>query len=64
MGGIIIYFGGCYMEYLTIEGEKWKIIAKMVNYYCSMGFIDGAIQKGNLLLIPANAEKPSDTRIG
>lgn len=52
------------MEYLTVKeaGEKWGITARMVNYYCSAGRIPGAIKKGNLWLVPANAEKPTDGR--
>jgi hypothetical protein len=50
------------MEYLTVReaGEKWGVTARMVNYYCSAGRIKGAIKKGNLWLVPADAEKPKD----
>jgi len=52
------------MEYLTVKeaGEKWGITARMVNYYCSAGRIEGAIKKGNLWLVPVGAEKPIDGR--
>jgi len=52
------------MEYLTVKeaGEKWGVTARMVNYYCSAGRIEGAIKKGNLWLVPADAEKPKDGR--
>jgi hypothetical protein len=52
------------MDYLTVRevGEKWGITARMVNYYCSTGRIPGAVKKGNLWLVPANAEKPKDGR--
>ena len=52
------------MEYLTVKeaGEKWGITARMVNYYCSAGRITGTIKKGNLWLVPADAEKPFDGR--
>ncbi|MDR1592463.1 MAG: helix-turn-helix domain-containing protein [Prevotellaceae bacterium] len=52
------------MEYLTGKeaGEKWGITARMVNYYCSAGRIPGAVKKGNLWLIPTDAEKPVDGR--
>lgn len=52
------------MEYLTAKeaGEKWGITARMVNYYCSTGRIEGAIKKGNLWLVPATIEKPFDRR--
>lgn len=42
--------------------EKWGITPRMVNYYCSAGRIPGAVKKGNLWLIPVNAEKPTDGR--
>ena len=52
------------MEYLTGKeaGEKWGITGRMVNYYCSAGRIPGAVKKGNLWLVPADAEKPVDGR--
>ena len=52
------------MDYLTVKeaGEKWGITARMVNKYCSAGRIPGAIKKGNLWLVPADAEKPKDGR--
>ena len=52
------------MEYLTVKeaGEKWGITARMVNYYCSTGRINGSIKKGNLWLIPTGAAKPIDGR--
>lgn len=53
------------MEYLTVKetGEKWGITSRMVNVYCTNGRIPGAIKKGNLWLIPEEAEKPKDERI-
>lgn len=52
------------MEYLTVKeaSVKWDITARMVNYYCSAGRIKGAIKKGNLWLVPVNAEKPKNAR--
>lgn len=52
------------MDYLTGKeiGEKWDITARMVNYYCSAGRIEGAVKKGNLWLVPAEAKKPIDGR--
>lgn len=54
-----------FMNYLTVReaGEKWGITNRMVNYYCSSGRIEGAVKKGNLWLVPADAEKPIDGRI-
>jgi len=34
----------------------------MVNYHCISGSILGAVKKGGLWLIPADAEKPLDGR--
>jgi len=52
------------MEYLTVKeaGEKWGITARMVTYYCVDGRIPGAEKKGNLWLVPIDAEKPRDGR--
>ena len=52
------------IEYLTIKeaGEKWGITGRMVTYYCVAGRIKGVIRKGNMWLIPADAEKPTDGR--
>lgn len=52
------------MEYLTVKemGKKWKISSRMVTIYCKEGRIDGAIKKGNLWLIPEDADKPEDNR--
>jgi len=50
------------MEYLTVKeaGAKWNISARMVTYYCVDGRIEGAEKKGNLWLVPINAEKSID----
>jgi len=52
------------MDYLTVKeaGEKWDISGRMVTYYCEAGRIKGAEKKGNLWLIPTDAEKPLDIR--
>ena len=52
------------MEYLTAKeaGAKWGITPRMVNYHCTAGRIPGAEKKGDLWLIPAEAEKPLDGR--
>lgn len=56
--------GDIVMEYLTIKeaAEKWNISGRMVTYYCVDGRIKGVIRKGNMWLIPADAEKPADER--
>jgi hypothetical protein len=52
------------MDYLTVKeaGEKWGITGRMVTYYCEAERINGAVKKGNLWLVPADAEKPEDGR--
>ena len=52
------------MDYLTIKeaSAKWGISGRMVTYYCVDGRIPGVIRKGNMWLIPADAEKPADNR--
>ena len=52
------------MEYLTIKeaAAKWKISGRMVTYYCVAERIPGVIRKGNMWLVPADAEKPVDER--
>ena len=52
------------MDYLTAKetGKKWGITARMVNYYCVTERIPGAEKKGDLWLIPIDANKPFDGR--
>lgn len=52
------------MDYLTVKemGKKWNISGRMVTYYCEAGRIKGAVKKGNLWLVPVDAEKPVDGR--
>ena len=52
------------MDYLTVReaGEKWGITGRMATYYCVPGRIKGALKKGNLWLILADAKKPPDGR--
>lgn len=52
------------LNYLTVKeaGKKWKISGRMVTVYCKNGKIEGAVKKGNLWLIPIDAEKPLDGR--
>lgn len=52
------------IDYLTVKetGEKWGVSGRMVTIYCNARKIDGAIKKGNLWLVPINAEKPIDGR--
>ena len=52
------------MEYLTtVEmSKKWNISSRRIGVLCTDGRIDGAIKKGKMWLIPADAEKPTDAR--
>ncbi len=52
------------MEYLTTAetAEKWGISRRRVTVFCDEGRIKGAIQKGNMWLIPDEAPKPEDKR--
>ncbi|MBD5134931.1 MAG: DNA-binding protein [Lachnospiraceae bacterium] len=47
------------MEYLTTSeiAEKWNILRRRVSLLCAKNCIKGAILKGNVWLIPENAEK-------
>jgi DNA adenine methylase len=42
--------------------EKWEISQRRVATLCSENRINGAMMVGNMWIIPANAEKPSDMR--
>ena len=52
------------MEYIKASkaAEKWGISARRVRVLCSEGKIEGVIRKGNLYMIPADAQKPADGR--
>lgn len=52
------------MNYMTVKeaGEKWGLGTRIVTLYCVEGRIPGALKKGNLWLIPADAARPADKR--
>ena len=52
------------MNYIKVSqaAEKWGISARRVRILCAEGKIEGVIRKGNLYMIPENAEKPKDGR--
>lgn len=54
------------MEYLTaVEiADIWGISSRRVRILCNEGRVKGAITKGNLWLIPNDAEKPQEQRRG
>ncbi len=52
------------MDYITADeaAKRWGITGRAVKYHLSAGRISGALKKGKLWLIPANAEHPADKR--
>ena len=52
------------MEYIKVSkaAEKWGISTRRVRVLCAEGKIPGVIRKGNLYMIPENAQKPLDGR--
>lgn len=52
-------------EYMTIQeaAEKWDIGIRRVNTLCNEGRIEGVMKFGKAWAIPADAKKPSDSRI-
>lgn len=58
--------GGKIMEYLTSNeiAVRWSISSRRVRKLCDEGRVLGALQKGNLWLIPDNTPKPEAYRRG
>ncbi len=54
------------MEYISVReaAHKWGLTARMINYYCTDGRIEGAQMVANVWLIPKDAVKPEDRRKG
>lgn len=54
------------MDYLTASeiANIWGISSRRVRTLCKEGRVKGAITKGNLWLIPNNAEKPLKHKSG
>lgn len=54
------------MEYLTSNevSLKWDISSRRVRKLCGEGRVEGAVQKGNLWLIPENSIKPEELQRG
>lgn len=52
------------MDSMTIKeaAEKWGVSTRAVTYHVVAGRIKGAVKRGNLWLIPLDANKPSDER--
>jgi len=52
------------MTYMKVSeaAEKWGITARRVRVWCEQGRIAGVERKGNLYMIPEDAERPIDAR--
>lgn len=52
------------MNYIKVSqaAEKWGLSARRVRVLCKENKIEGVIRKGNLHMIPENAQKPADGR--
>lgn len=52
------------MEYIKVSkaAKKWGISDRRVRVLCAEGKVPGVIRKGNLYMIPENAQKPLDGR--
>lgn len=52
------------MDYITAReaAGKWGVSGRSINYHLVAGRIPGAVKKGKLWLIPANAQRPADKR--
>lgn len=52
------------MNYIKVSqaAEKWGLTARRVRILCNENKIEGVIRKGNLYMIPENAQKPADGR--
>ena len=52
------------MNYIKVSqaAEKWELSARRVRILCQEDKIEGVIRKGNLYMIPENAQKPADGR--
>ena len=52
------------MKYIKVSeaAAKWGISARRVRLLCEQGRIAGVERKGNLYMIPEDAEQPKDAR--
>ena len=52
------------MEYITASqaAKKWGISQRRVQILCSKGRIDGVFKLGEIWAIPAETDKPTDSR--
>ena len=54
------------MELFTTKeiAEKWNISSRRVTVLCNEGRVEGAVLKGNMWLIPSDAQKPVEYKRG
>ena len=54
------------MEYIKVSeaAARWGLSARRVRALCAAGRISGVVRKGNLYMIPVDAEQPKDARSG
>ncbi len=54
------------MELFTTKeiAEKWNISSRRVTVLCNEGRVEGAVLKGNMWLIPSEAQKPAEHKRG
>jgi len=61
-----VFFEGVDVEGVDWDNEKtlerWKVSQRRVSILCKEGRVDGAVLKGNMWLIPVDAQKPLDPR--
>lgn len=52
------------MKYLTTTemAQIWNLSSRRIGVLCSEGRVEGAIKKGKMWLLPADAKKPADAR--
>lgn len=52
------------MDFMAIKeaAKKWGVSTRAVTYHVVAGRIEGAVKRGNLWLIPLDADKPPDAR--
>lgn len=53
------------MEYMTTTemSKIWNLSSRRIGVLCAEGRIEGAVKKGKMWLLPADAKKPKDERI-
>lgn len=54
------------MDFMTIKeaAQKWELTERMVQYHCKAGRIPGVVKLSGVWLIPKEAKRPDDKRMG